>query len=103
MESDVIADAGKCSGKIISTGGGCVTVPDNYPLLHQNGRIIWIQRDLTLLSRDGRPLSLQNGVEELYRIRRPMYEAFADTIVQNDKTPEDTARKLLFSHRGGNH
>lgn len=95
MESDVIEETGKLSGKIIPTGGGCVTIPGNYPLLHQNGVIVWIRRDLDLLAQDGRPLSLENGVEALYQKRKPLYEAFADVAVDNDGTPEETARKIL--------
>ena len=39
MESAVLLDLGKQSGLVIATGGGCVTRPENYPLLHQNGTI----------------------------------------------------------------
>ena len=95
MESEVIADVGKRSGKIIPTGGGCVTVSGNYPLLHQNGRIVWVRRDLDLLAREGRPLSVKNGVEALYLERKPLYEAVADIAVDNDCTPEETAQKIL--------
>jgi len=94
MESAVIAEAGKASGKIIATGGGCVTIPGNYPLMHQNGRIVWICRDLSLLPQEGRPLSVRNGVESLYQVRKPLYEAFADLIVSNDGTPEETAQEI---------
>ena len=33
------AEEKTASGIILSTGGGCVTRPENYPLLHQNGTI----------------------------------------------------------------
>ena len=34
-ETAILAQLGKQSGTVISTGGGCVTRPENYPLLHQ--------------------------------------------------------------------
>ena len=33
------AEEKTASGIILSTGGGCVTRPENYPLLHQNGTV----------------------------------------------------------------
>lgn len=49
IESAVLADLGKASGTILATGGGCITRPENYPSLHQNGRIVWLTRPLELL------------------------------------------------------
>ena len=49
LETEVLADCGKRSGIILSTGGGCVTRPENYPLLHQNGTIFCLTRPLSLL------------------------------------------------------
>ena len=95
LESSVIAEFGKHSSLIISTGGGCVTRSENYPNLHQNGTIYWIQRDLELLPTDGRPLSQRNSLEEMYRIRKPMYEAFADHIIDNGTSPEEAVRQIL--------
>ena len=45
LESAVLADLGKQSGIVLATGGGCVTRPENYPSLHQNGCIVWLTRD----------------------------------------------------------
>jgi len=95
LETTVLQNLGKESGLVIATGGGCVTQGVNYNYLHQNGRVIWIHRDLNALPTDGRPLSQTNKLEEMYLIRRPMYEAFADTCVLNDTTPELVAKKIL--------
>ncbi|MBP5224420.1 MAG: AAA family ATPase [Lachnospiraceae bacterium] len=84
METAVLRDAGKASGAVIATGGGVVTRPENYPLLHQNGRIIWLKRDIRTLSDAGRPLSQDIGLNELYEARRPLYEAFADEVCDLD-------------------
>ena len=94
-ETRVLAELGKRSGLILATGGGCVTRGRNYPLLHQNGTIVWLKRDLQKLPTDGRPLSQANKLTAMYAIRRPLYEAFADHTVDNDGTLEETLAHIL--------
>lgn len=94
-ESDALAHLGKQSGLVIATGGGCVTRQRNYPALHQNGSIVWLERDLSLLPTDGRPLSQSNRLEEMYAVRKPLYEAFADVRVANTGSPENTVTEIL--------
>ena len=77
---------------MIATGGGCVTKERNYPLLHQNGTIIWLKRNLDQLPTDGRPLSQAGDLANMYEIRRPMYEAFADHAIDNNDSVTDTVR-----------
>ena len=80
------ADLGKQSGIILATGGGCVTRPENYPSLHQNGCIVWLTRDLSLLPTDGRPMSQANPPESLWERRKALYEQFSDIKAANDGT-----------------
>lgn len=95
LETEVLSELGKESGLIIATGGGCVTRPNNYNLLHQNGHIIWIQRQISNLPTDGRPLSQQNNLETMYAVRKPLYEQFADFSVINDGSLEETITAIL--------
>ena len=95
IETKVLAEAGKQSGKIISTGGGCVTVPENYPLLHQNGVIVRIKRDIAALPTDGRPISQSSDMAELAKKREPMYRRFADFEVSNDGAIGDTVDEIV--------
>ena len=94
-ETMALEHLGKQSGLVIATGGGCVTRQRNYPALHQNGSIVWLERDLSLLPTDGRPLSQSNRLEEMYAVRKPLYEAFADDRVANTGSPEDTVTEIL--------
>jgi len=94
-ETTTLSELGKKSGAVISTGGGCVTRPENYPLLHQNGTIIWLRRDLDKLAREGRPLSLGADLSAMYAVREPLYARFADFTVDNTGTPEETVDAIL--------
>lgn len=94
-ETATLSELGKKSGAVISTGGGCVTRADNYPLLHQNGTIIWLRRDLKKLAREGRPLSLGADLSAMYAVREPLYARFADFTVDNTGTPEETVDAIL--------
>ena len=94
-ETRVLAELGKRSGIILATGGGCVTRKENYPLLHQNGQIFWLKRELSQLPTNGRPISQSTDLGQLYKARRPLYEAFADHAVLNHGTPEEAAEAIL--------
>ena len=94
-ETAVLREQGKRSGVILSTGGGCVTVEENYDLLHQNGTIVWLRRDTAALPKEGRPISLQSDLNELYAKRRPCYERFADVAVDNNGSVEATLKTIL--------
>ena len=94
-ETKALTELGKQSGLVIATGGGCVTQKCNYPLLHQNGYLVWLERDCRVLPTDGRPLSQANDLGKMYAVRKPLYEAFADIRVENTGTPEETAQKIL--------
>ena len=95
METEILEILGKKSGLVIATGGGCVTQPRNYPLLHQNGMIFWLKRDLQKLPTHGRPLSQNNKLSELYKVRKPLYQAFADVTIDNDGDTSQTIHQIL--------
>lgn len=95
VETDVLSELGKASGLVIATGGGCVTRSENYPLLHQNGSIVWLQRSLAVLPTEGRPLSQAQNLADMYRKRQPLYAAFSDYTVVNDRTPIAAADAIL--------
>ena len=94
LESEAIAALGKRSGAVIATGGGCVTREENYDLLHQNGIIFWLKRDIDQLPREGRPLSA-GDLAAMYDRRKACYERFADHIVDNNGTVDETVQAIL--------
>ena len=95
LETQIITEAGAQSGAVIATGGGSVTRQENYAPLHQNAVIVWLQRDIDKLPRDGRPLSARADLNEMFRRRAPMYSAFADMTADNNGTPEAAAEMIL--------
>jgi shikimate dehydrogenase len=95
LESEVLAELGKQSGLVIATGGGCVTREENFNSLHQNGTIFCLNRDLSKLPSDGRPLSQREKMEEMFRIRKPLYDRFADFYIDNNGNSEHSVQQFL--------
>ena len=96
-EAEMIAKLGTQTGLVISTGGGCVTVPKNYAHLRQNGRIYQLTQPVENLSTSGRVLS-SGGIErlrELEATRTPMYESFAQCIVEHNRNAPETVATIL--------
>ena len=85
---------GKEGRQLISCGGGIVKKPENLRALHQNGIIFWLKRDIDQLPREGRPLSA-GDLAAMYDRRKACYERFADHIVDNNGTVEDTVQAIL--------
>lgn len=93
-ETALLKELGKESGLVIATGGGCVTRAENYPHLHQNGTIVFLERELSKLPKKGRPLSLRGNIQDMYTMRLPMYRRFADITVANDGPVEAVAKRV---------
>ena len=68
---------------MIATGGGSVLSLENVRNMRQNGTVIFIKRDIDKLPIEGRPLSQACDLEEMYKERLPLYQAAADTVLEN--------------------
>ena len=99
-ETAILESLGKRSGLVIATGGGGVTREENYPLLHQNGNVFWLQRALDQLPSDGRPLSQITKMEDMYHARKGLYQCFADFTIPNDDSPEAAVAEILAKLEG---
>ena len=96
-EAEMIAKLGTQTGLVISTGGGCVTVPKNFAHLRQNSRIYQLTQPIENLSTTGRVLS-SGGIErlrELEATRTPMYESFAQSIIEHNRNAPETVAAIL--------
>ena len=76
------------------TGGGVVKDPRNYDALHQNGRLYHLWRELSLLPKDGRPLSQTTDLAAMWEAREPMYRQFRDVWMDNMGSVEKTAERI---------
>lgn len=95
LETEALRKLGKLSGAVIATGGGAVLREENYPLLHQNGIIVFVERELSALPTAGRPISMQSDLAKLYEERLPRYQRFADVSVRNDGSIEELCRRVM--------
>ncbi|MBR6634892.1 MAG: shikimate kinase [Clostridia bacterium] len=94
-EAKAVAQAGKMSGKIIATGGGAILREENKTALRQNAVVVYLNRDISTLAIDGRPLSKANKLQEMYNTRLPHYKAVSDMSVEVDSDPEITVERIL--------
>ena len=94
LERETAQTWGKESGLILISGGGIVKDERNYHSLKQNGRIYQLERELSLLPRDGRPLSQTADLDAMLRERAPLYARFCDASISNKTTPEEAARQI---------
>lgn len=96
LEHQAIVENCKLSNKVIALGGGAILDRENYPALHQNGKIFFIRRDITLLPTDDRPLSKSpETLMEMQKIRLPLYQDAADVEIENNGTIEEAVEKIL--------
>jgi len=93
-ESATLAEICKGHGRVIATGGGAVECPRNISNMRQNGVIVYLMRDLSSLSDEGRPLSQGGRIAALYERRKPLYEGAADVVVRNDGTPAEAVERI---------
>ncbi len=96
LETTATENVGKQLGKVIATGGGAVMRKENRDALRQNGTVIYLKKDLSLLATDGRPLSKdEEAVKKLYEMRKDTYEAFADFTVEVSPDAEITTERVV--------
>lgn len=94
-ETEVLESLCKQSGTVIATGGGAVTVPENADILRQNSIVFFINRDVSALPVEGRPLSKATALSEMYEVRLPMYRSVCDYEIAADSSVEAVVRRIL--------
>ena len=95
LEHELVTEVGKKSGIVISTGGGVVTRAENYFPLKQNGIIIALERDITGLATEGRPISQSKDLSELFKERKPLYDKFSDFKIMLAEEKAESLKMLL--------
>lgn len=97
MESAAVREISVRNGLVIATGGGCVMRQENVNMLRQNGRLFLLNRPAGELRPSAdRPLSdTMEKLEELFRLRMPVYRAAADEIIESGATASETAEAVI--------
>ena len=105
LESQVLSAISQRHSLVVATGGGVVTQPENWGLLH-SGIVIWLDvvpdQLLQRLNADStvRPLlqtaDPEAAVNALLNERRPLYAEADLTVVINEETPESVADGILL-------
>jgi len=95
LEHEVLTEACAKSGQVIATGGGAVLREDNRAAMRRTGRVYWLRRKLEDLPAEGRPLSRAGNLEEMYRIRRPLYSAASDVVI-SESVPLDERANIIW-------
>ena len=104
LESQVLSAISQRHSLVVATGGGVVTQPENWGLLH-SGIVIWLdvipEQLIRRLRADStiRPL-LQSkdpaaALDALLAERRPLYAEADLTVVINEETPAEVADGIL--------
>ena len=93
LETEVIREVSSMNCRIISTGGGAVLKEENVRALKRNGKLYFLNADLSRLkATDSRPLSdTQKKLARLYTERMSLYTGTADVVVPDLMTPQDEA------------
>ncbi|MCB4408207.1 shikimate kinase [Synechococcus sp. MU1642] len=104
LESQVLSAISQRHSLVVATGGGVVSQPENWGLLH-SGIVIWLDvvpdQLLQRLNADStvRPLLQTSDPEAAFNAllneRRPLYAEADLTVVINEETPETVADGIL--------
>ena len=103
LEKQVLKEISQYHSLVIATGGGLVTVPENWGILHQ-GIVIWLdldlQRSIKRIESDykKRPLlnddDLYQTFSHIYETRKPMYLESDLRIKVADQSPYEVASMI---------
>ena len=101
LETEVIREASAKNCRIISTGGGVVLREENIRCLKRNGKVFFLDADLSRLqATEHRPLSdTRQKLEKLYSERIGIYKATADVTVGDLATPQEEAEYIITKRK----
>lgn len=96
IEEECVKEISKEMCKVIATGGGALLRERNRFAMMENSVIIFLDREVSSLATDGRPLSSsEEKVKKLYEERFPIYKSLADFTVKTNDNPQVTLNEVL--------
>jgi shikimate kinase len=106
-ESALLTELSRLDRHVIATGGGIVLRPENRALL-RTGKVIWLTADADTLwqriatdttTSERRPNLTVGGraeVEDLLRVRAPLYRACADRVIDTMGRTSEQVAGVIF-------
>lgn len=95
VEEKCVCEACKKMGLVISTGGGAIKSEVNRNAMKENSAIVFLNREISHLATDSRPLSSsEEKIKLMYEERFPIYKSLADYIVEVNDNPEITLSEV---------
>jgi shikimate kinase len=103
-ESDALTRALSTEPAVVGVAGGAVLDAGNRMRIEEGGTVVWLRAEVATLAHRvgdgaGRPLLAPDplrALAELDALRRPLYAALADAVVDVDRlTPEQAAAAVL--------
>lgn len=94
IESNAVSEIALNSGSVISLGGGTVLDDANVQKLKANGIMVYVKRDLSLLTTKNRPLSQKQGIVNLYNQRAEKYQNAKDIEINNDTDLNSAVKEI---------
>ena len=104
IEKDVIFDISSVQNAVIATGGGAVLDEDNMDILKENGKIYFIDRDISsITATSDRPLSSnREALEKRYRERYPLYCTRCDRHIKICDEPKTNMQTIIKDFKNEN-
>ena len=101
IEEEILSGVDACDA-VISTGGSAVYYPESIKNLGKDGIIVYLNVPLKVIEKrlsniKTRGVILQKGetIEDLYNYRAPMYEKYADIVIEaGDSSLEETVEMI---------
>ncbi len=113
QESQLLDELSKRESTVISTGGGSVLREQNRRIMRERGLVVWLNASAPLIweRMQADPATLQrrpnltakgdlNEVEELLKIREPLYREAAHATFDSDQSPERLADDIVHLCNG---
>lgn len=95
VEREIIDKYSKQFSQVIATGGGSILCGENVSALKQNSFVVFIERDLSLLTAENRPISQNKSIRMLYNERIDKYLSACDIKVKNAGDVICTAEEII--------
>ena len=95
IEAAVVREVSSRQGVVIATGGGAILRAENRKALKENGTVLFLDRPLSKLATNGRPLSSdKQKLKKRYDERYDIYCDTADKIIKCVYSKQENIRRI---------